>query len=84
MKFYFLIEIRDKKLKKKNCLWKDSVDNRQRYLYIVVNRQAIFLFSGLAYELEDLEFQTSSKGITHENFTFDDFIVIRQKNTTSG
>lgn len=61
MKFYFLIEIRDKKLKKKNCLWKDSVDNRQRYLYIVVNRQAIFLFSGLAYELEDLEFQTSSE-----------------------
>lgn len=52
MKFYFLIEIRDKKLKKKNCLWKDSVDNRQRYLYIV---------SGLAYELEDLEFQTSSE-----------------------
>lgn len=61
MKFYFLIEIRDKKLKKKNCLWIDSVNNRQRYFYIVVNRQAIFLFSGLAYELEDLEFQTSSE-----------------------
>lgn len=61
MKFYFLIEIRDKKLKKKNCLWKDSVDNRQRYLYIVVDRQAIFLFSGHAYELEVFEFQTSSE-----------------------
>lgn len=61
MKFYFLIEIRDKKLKNKNCLWKDSVDNRQRYLYIVVNSQAIFLFSGHAYELEDFEFQTSSE-----------------------
>lgn len=83
MKFYFLIEIRDKKLKKKNCLWKDSVDNRQRYLYIVVNSQAIFLFSGHAYGLEDFKPWIYTKGITHENFTFGDFIVIRQKNTTS-